>query len=145
MKSKAKSKFPHCKGPLIENCTECEELPSCHKKNLKPYSAIPIWIQDQLFPIMSGAAIRVFIYLVRITEGQRLSRNFGTCWPSNTTISEKTGVSKTNINKQMKELEKLGLIKRDSRSGLTDNGWMTTRTITLPHIVNFERFSRIKK
>ena len=46
----------------------------------------------------------------------------GECWPSIPTMSEQLGMSKTTVQKKLKELEDRGFIKKINDSGLGKNG-----------------------
>jgi len=147
VESKAKPKpeinTTKCRGPVIENCKECADMEKCLENGEGHYYIIvPQWIRNMYFPLISGSSINLFLYLLQIAERRESSKNFGKCWPTNEQIADKTGVSRTHIDKQMKQLEKYSLIKRETiRSTYTpESKWKTTRIITLLHMVKMKEY-----
>ena len=103
-----------CYGPLRENCEDCSYVRQCIKNDLKWYTQIPHWLIDHYLAVLSPTAFKVFMYLNRKANFDPHSNHYLRCWPSRAEIAKIAGVSKTNIDKQLKELEYYGLIKRSS-------------------------------
>jgi len=139
-----KRNIDSCKGPLVENCKECTQMEECQEKGGHYFIIVPQWIRNKYFPLLSGSSISVFLYLLQIANRKESSENFAKCWPSRKQIAQEAGVSKTNIDKQMRELEKHGLIKRTTIKSVlgVNNSWRTTRAVTICHMIRMKELRK---
>ena len=136
-----------CKGPLDEDCEKCKDLQECLKNTLKWYTTVPQWLLDGYLSVLSPTALKVFMYLVRKANYNPYSNHFGRCWPSRKQIAEATGVSKTNLSRQLKELEDEGLIRRGEtmRFVKPDGSFGSTVTITVTFFGRMKELKEKKK
>ena len=86
-------------------------------------------LPNDVFRIQLDAyEFKLYAYLV-CRAGAR-----GECWPSIPTMSEQLGMSKTTVQKKLKELEDRGFIEIENKSGLSKNG--KPRTFNNHYIVH---------
>ena len=139
------SESGECRGPLDKDCENCKDLQGCLDNTLKWYTTVPQWLLDGYLGALSPTAFKVFMYLVRKTNYNPHSPHFGRCWPSRKQIAEATGVSKTNLSRQLKELEDEGLIRRSEPKRFfkqEDGSFGSTVTIT---VTFFRRMKKLKE
>jgi DNA-binding MarR family transcriptional regulator len=141
------SEYEQCKGPLNEDCEKCKELSEC-LKYLNWDTRIPQWVLDGYLAVLSGTAFKVFMYLARKANYHPHSPHFGRCWPSRSQIAEATGVSKTNLSRQLIELEDHDLIRRSEAQHFykrEDGSFGSTVTITVTFFGRMKALKEKKK
>lgn len=136
----------YCKGPIEEKCENCHQLQWCID-SLMWDTRFPHWLIKTYLKVLSGSALKVFVFLARKANFDPRSNHFGRCWALRKEIAEAAGVSESNLSRQLCELEDLGLIKRSSvNRRLKDDGtWGSTVTITITHFKRMKELRQLRE
>lgn len=95
---------------LTNNCQKCDEVKTC-KKMKGGFTMVSNALSFNLLPIMSGNAVKLYLYFSAMAGGNPKDGNYGKCWPSNAKIEEDTGINHRNTWAYLAELEAMNLIK----------------------------------
>ena len=129
-----------CNGPLNEKCEECEKRKKCYQLR---FHKLPYYIWRYYMPELTPNSVKVFSYLCEKAKYNKFASNYGRCWETNEKIAEAAEVSLTNINRQLMQLEDLGLINRSNYENYIkpDGTHGTHRTITICHMIRMKEIN----
>jgi len=107
-KVKTKLKAIPC-NILTGDCLKCEKVKTCKKAN-GDFTQISNAMPFHLLPLLTGNAMKLYLYFCARAGGNPKDGNFGKCWPGNALIEEETGVNRSHIWEYITELKALNLI-----------------------------------
>ena len=115
-------------NPLMDDCNDCTSYVQCYDY-LKLSAIIPFFVIDKYWKLLNHRHEKaILIYLARRANFSDKSNHFGRCWLTPEQLSEGTGISKNNIDKYTRELERLGLITRYTSKRTGGSGWESAPT-----------------
>lgn len=111
--------------PLRYQCEECSRLLECLQSDLKWFNRLPRFIIDNYLRKLSGAELKIFLYLNDKANWSKKAKDYGACFMSFEEISWTTGLSINHIGKYVKSLQKHGLIYHVQNKKFVDGRWVT--------------------
>ena len=94
---------------LTDDCIGCGDAKTCTGTK-EGFFQVSNALAYHLLPILSGNALKLYIYFSARAGGNSKNGNYGKCWPGNEQISIDTGINQKHIWKYIAELESLNLI-----------------------------------
>jgi len=95
---------------LTDDCANCSKVKTCAGAK-EGFFQVSNALAYQLLPILSGNALKLYIYVNARVGGDPKNGNYGKCWPGNEQISIDTGINQNHIWQYITELESLNLIR----------------------------------
>jgi|GEM_PF-2079065 len=99
-----------------------------NKKSRPLFARLGLWLlHEGKLAAMSTAACKVYCALLLRADFDKHD-----CWPSITTIAKDAGIGRSSVYKNIKELEGLGLITKETHRGKTNRYMLNMPSATCP-------------